>query len=147
MFYISNFFHMYIVACAWWWLFNKPKHITPSTIKVFTDYSCDWRSFYSGVLEVQRFILIYRIARTTQTKYGKIRHIKLLQGAFLLHSLCRQRGKDVIFTHTRAIIKIGVITYLRSVHFHTAMQYLFKCWAFIHFNATSALREHMFCKR
>jgi len=145
MFYVSNFL-TYILACAWWWLFNKPKHVMSSTIKVFTDYSYDWRFFYSGVLQVQRFILIYRIARTTQTKYRKTRHIKLLQGAILLHSPCHQRSKDV-FSHTSGIIKISVITYLRSVHFHTAMHYLFKCWAFIHFNAPSAFREHMFCKR
>jgi hypothetical protein len=47
--YITASSRIYILACAWWWLVNKPKHVAPSTTKILSKCSHDWRSFNSFV--------------------------------------------------------------------------------------------------
>lgn len=34
------------LACFWWWLMCKPKHVTFSTVKAYPKCRCDGQSFY-----------------------------------------------------------------------------------------------------
>lgn len=40
------FFSSIFLACFWWWLICRPKHVTFSTVKTYANCRCDGQSFY-----------------------------------------------------------------------------------------------------